>query len=74
MNSSCKLAIVAALDREIAPLVKHWRRTQREYAGRLFTFYEQNISSRSAEASVSNPPAAPPKLQSPCTIPVIFTP
>ncbi|MFZ0319590.1 MAG: hypothetical protein WAL56_10730 [Candidatus Sulfotelmatobacter sp.] len=42
MNSSCKLAIVAALDREIAPLVKHWRRTQREYAGRLFTFYEQN--------------------------------
>jgi len=32
--------IVAALDREIAPLVKHWRRTQRDYEGRKFTFFE----------------------------------
>jgi nucleoside phosphorylase len=42
MNPSFKLAIVAALDREIAPLVKHWRRTQRDYADRKFTFYEQS--------------------------------
>jgi len=42
VNPPCKLAFVAALDREIAPLVKHWRRVQRDYAGRLFTFYDQN--------------------------------
>jgi nucleoside phosphorylase len=41
MNPSPKIALVAALDREIAPLVKNWRRTQREYAGRKFTFFER---------------------------------
>jgi adenosylhomocysteine nucleosidase len=35
-----KIAIVAALEREIAPLVKHWIRIQREYEGRKFTFFE----------------------------------
>jgi adenosylhomocysteine nucleosidase len=35
-----KLAIVAALHREIAPLVKNWTSIQREYAGRKFTFFE----------------------------------
>jgi adenosylhomocysteine nucleosidase len=34
------LALVAALEREIAPLIKHWHRIQREYAGRKFTFFE----------------------------------
>jgi nucleoside phosphorylase len=41
MNLSCKLAIVAALEREIAPLIKHWTPIPREYAGRKFTFFEQ---------------------------------
>src|ERR1022692_3433053 len=43
MNSSAtyKLALVAALEREIAPLIKNWTRIQREYAGRKFTFFEQ---------------------------------
>lgn len=43
MNSpaTCKLAIVAALEREIAPLIKPWTRILREYAGRKFTFFEQ---------------------------------
>jgi adenosylhomocysteine nucleosidase len=42
MNLSFKVAFIAALDREIAPLVKHWCRTQCEHSGRHFTFYEQN--------------------------------
>ena len=37
-----KIAIVAALQREIAPLVKHWARIQREHEGRKFTFFEQD--------------------------------
>jgi nucleoside phosphorylase len=43
MNSpaTCKLAIVAALEREVAPLIKHWTPIPREYAGRKFTFFEQ---------------------------------
>jgi adenosylhomocysteine nucleosidase len=34
------LAFVAALEREIAGLIKHWRPVPREYAGRKFTFFE----------------------------------
>jgi adenosylhomocysteine nucleosidase len=35
-----KLAIVAALEREVLPLVRHWRVTEREYSGRDFRFFE----------------------------------
>jgi adenosylhomocysteine nucleosidase len=35
-----KVAIVAALDREVLPLVRHWRTTEREYSGRNFRFFE----------------------------------
>jgi adenosylhomocysteine nucleosidase len=43
MNSStvCKLAIVAALEREIAALIRNWKCTGREYEGRTFTFFER---------------------------------
>jgi adenosylhomocysteine nucleosidase len=43
MSSStvCKLAIVAALEREIATLIRNWKRTRREYEGRTFTFFER---------------------------------
>jgi nucleoside phosphorylase len=34
------LAFVAALEREIAGLIKHWRPVPREYSGRKFTFFE----------------------------------
>ncbi len=34
------IAIVAALEREVSPLVKHWRIHQEEYADRVFRFYE----------------------------------
>jgi adenosylhomocysteine nucleosidase len=36
----CRLAIVAALEREVRPLVKSWRVHEREHAGRRFRFYE----------------------------------
>ena len=35
-----KLAIVAALEREVRPLVKTWCSSQREHDGRRFRFYE----------------------------------
>jgi adenosylhomocysteine nucleosidase len=35
-----RLAIVAALEREVRPLVKSWRVHEREHAGRRFRFYE----------------------------------
>src|SRR5438128_847310 len=35
-----RLAIVAALEREVRPLVKYWQACKREYAGREFRFYE----------------------------------
>jgi adenosylhomocysteine nucleosidase len=35
-----KVAIVAALEREVLPLVRHWRITKREHSGRTFRFFE----------------------------------
>lgn len=35
-----RLAIVAALEREVRPLIKHWQVRKREHAGREFHFYE----------------------------------
>jgi len=40
MSSSAKVAMVAALEREVRPLVKGWRRVEREYEGRRFKFSE----------------------------------
>jgi adenosylhomocysteine nucleosidase len=40
MSSSVKVAMVAALEREVRPLVKRWRKVQREHQGRGFTFFE----------------------------------
>lgn len=37
-----KLAIVAALEREVSTLIKHWTRAQREHEGHKFTFFEHN--------------------------------
>jgi adenosylhomocysteine nucleosidase len=34
------IAIVAALEREVEPLIRNWTRVQREYLGRKFTFFE----------------------------------
>jgi adenosylhomocysteine nucleosidase len=40
MSGSAKVAIVAALEREVRPLVKRWRTTEREYQGRRFKFFD----------------------------------
>ncbi|MGA7756184.1 MAG: hypothetical protein WCB05_25385 [Candidatus Sulfotelmatobacter sp.] len=36
-----KVAIVAALEREVRPLIKGWRLVQKEYDGRSFRFFEK---------------------------------
>lgn len=42
MSSTPKLAIVAALEREIRPLVKNWRSHKQDYEGRTYRFYENS--------------------------------
>jgi adenosylhomocysteine nucleosidase len=37
-----RVAIVAALEREVRPLLKHWRVREKEYGGRRFRFFEKN--------------------------------
>jgi adenosylhomocysteine nucleosidase len=37
-----RVAIVAALEREVHPLVKNWRASEREYDGRSFRFFEKD--------------------------------
>lgn len=38
----CKVAIVAALEREVRPLVRQWHFSAKEYGERRFRFYEKN--------------------------------
>lgn len=35
-----RIAIVAALEREVAPLIRKWRVNEKEYSGRRFRFFE----------------------------------
>ena len=37
-----RVVIVAALEREVRPLLKHWRASEREHAGRRFRFFEKD--------------------------------
>jgi adenosylhomocysteine nucleosidase len=39
-----RVAIVAALDREVQPLAKRWRINNREYGGRNFKFFENGLA------------------------------
>ncbi|MBZ5599216.1 MAG: hypothetical protein LAN83_12935 [Acidobacteriia bacterium] len=41
MIASAKIAVVAALEREVSPFVKDWPQTVRDYDGRSFRFYEK---------------------------------
>ena len=34
--------MVAALEREVHPLIKHWRVSEKEYGGRVFRFFEHD--------------------------------
>jgi adenosylhomocysteine nucleosidase len=40
--SKKRIAIVAALEREVRPLIKNWHAIEREHDGRRFRFFEQN--------------------------------
>jgi adenosylhomocysteine nucleosidase len=42
LPDSCKLAIVAAFEPEVRPLVKDWGIVKREHEGRRFTFFERD--------------------------------
>ena len=39
-KSTAKVAIVAALEREVRPLIKQWRPVEREHDGRKYKFFE----------------------------------
>jgi nucleoside phosphorylase len=39
-----KIAILAAIERELWPLIKNWRSTKAEHEGREFTFYETDYA------------------------------
>lgn len=39
-----KLAIIAALEHELRPLIKHWTQTHASHDGRDFTFYESSYA------------------------------
>jgi adenosylhomocysteine nucleosidase len=41
-RNACRIAIVAALEREVRPLVKGWSVTRSERDGRTFTFFENH--------------------------------
>lgn len=40
-SAACKLATVAALEREVASLIRNCSRVERDYEGRRFVFFEQ---------------------------------
>jgi adenosylhomocysteine nucleosidase len=40
LPNTSRVAIVAALEREVRPLIKHWRSSEREYDGRKYRFFE----------------------------------
>ena len=40
MTNTAKVAIVAALEREVRPLIKHWKSVERDYHGRKYKFFE----------------------------------
>ncbi len=40
MPNSAKVAMVAALKREVRPLVKRWNKVERDHEGRRFRFFE----------------------------------
>jgi len=42
LRSNSKIAIVAALEREVRPLIRKWRVREKEWDGRRFRFFEKN--------------------------------
>lgn len=44
MSANGKVALVAAMEREIRPLVRRWTRIHRDYEGRSFSFFENDCA------------------------------
>ncbi|HYM06775.1 MAG TPA: hypothetical protein VEU11_09460, partial [Terriglobales bacterium] len=42
MPNTAKVAIVAALEREVRPLIKQWRAVERDHDGRKYKFFEND--------------------------------
>ena len=42
MSDSCRVAVVAALEREVWPLVKDWPATNKQHDGQAFKFFERD--------------------------------
>ena len=42
MSDACKVAIVAALEREVSPFIKGWASSRKEFDGREFKFFEKD--------------------------------
>jgi adenosylhomocysteine nucleosidase len=42
LPNTAKVAIVAALEREVRPLIKQWRPVERDYDGRKYKFFENH--------------------------------
>jgi adenosylhomocysteine nucleosidase len=42
LSDSCKVAIVAALEREVRPFIKDWPSSRKEFGGREFKFFEKD--------------------------------
>jgi adenosylhomocysteine nucleosidase len=40
LPNKAKVALVAAMEREVRPLIKHWRAVEREYDGHKYRFFE----------------------------------
>jgi adenosylhomocysteine nucleosidase len=42
MPEGCRIAVVAALEREVWPFIKDWPTSRKEYEGRAFKFFEKD--------------------------------
>jgi len=42
MPKECRIAVVAALEREVWPFIKGWPGSRKEYEGRVFKFFEKD--------------------------------
>lgn len=42
MPNTAKVAIIAALEREVRPLIRQWKAVEREYDGRKYKFFEND--------------------------------
>ena len=56
-----EIAIVAALEREILPMIKDWRVSEAMHAGKRFRFFEAGTAWRFVAALDPRQPGVPPR-------------